>query len=292
MVERATKEENKLRNNKQSPFVTEVKRERYYDKERDLYGIYTEKVCNIRTLLPAFIKVFVPESSSILVEKAWNSFPDRCLTIYESPFLGNNLHLSIESKYIGNDKGDYNNALNLSDDDLSTRQVVHLNIASEEHLKFTSGTNVRELNSKKKESIPVMDEDGVWIREGDPIMCCYKVAKLHVNKKLGLPAAKIEQWGHKHGLQLSFLRFHRKQLCWIDSWSHLNVSDVDGMNDGVCHSNTSKSLKDKITDTGKIIRDNVDCALSTNGITSSEYQHHVNNIFAFSDESNPFLLGV
>lgn len=67
MVTRATEEENRLR--KGSQFVTVVKRERYFDQERGLHGIYTEKICNVRTLLPSFIKVFVPESKSILVEK-------------------------------------------------------------------------------------------------------------------------------------------------------------------------------------------------------------------------------
>lgn len=70
LVERATLEENKLwKGDSSKQFVKEVKRERYYDKERDLHGIYTEKICQIRTLLPSFIKVFVPASSSVLVEK-------------------------------------------------------------------------------------------------------------------------------------------------------------------------------------------------------------------------------
>lgn len=67
MTERATREENVRRQGSQ--FVTEVKRERYYDHERGLHGIYTEKVCNIRSILPTFIKVFIPASSSVLIEK-------------------------------------------------------------------------------------------------------------------------------------------------------------------------------------------------------------------------------
>lgn len=69
MVKRATEEENKIRKQRESQFVTEVKRERYFDHERGLHGIYTEKICHVRSLLPPFIKVFLPESKSILVEK-------------------------------------------------------------------------------------------------------------------------------------------------------------------------------------------------------------------------------
>lgn len=67
MVERATKEENALR--KGSQFISEVSRERYFDEKSGLHGIYTEKVYNVRSLLPTFIKVFVPASSSLLIEK-------------------------------------------------------------------------------------------------------------------------------------------------------------------------------------------------------------------------------
>lgn len=69
MVKRATEEENKIRRQKDTQFVTEVKRERYFDQQRGLHGIYTEKICHVRSLLPTFIKVFLPESKSILVEK-------------------------------------------------------------------------------------------------------------------------------------------------------------------------------------------------------------------------------
>lgn len=74
MVKRATEEENKIRRQRDTQFVTEVKRERYFDRDRGLHGIYTEKICHVRSLLPTFIKVFVPESKSILVEKVCSKY--------------------------------------------------------------------------------------------------------------------------------------------------------------------------------------------------------------------------
>lgn len=66
-VARATDEENRKKKGKTA--IEVVKRERYFDHERGIHGIYTEKVFHIRNLLPRFIKVFVPESKSILIEK-------------------------------------------------------------------------------------------------------------------------------------------------------------------------------------------------------------------------------
>lgn len=285
MIERATEEENKQRGRKGRQFVTEVKRERYYDPQRDLHGIYTEKICNVRSLLPSFIKAFIPESSSILVEKAWNSFPDRCMTVYESPFLGDAFHLSIESRFVEDDSGTHTNALRLSDADLQNRQVVTLNIANEEHLSMTAETNVQNCRSVKAHR-PVLDADGIWIRgEQHPVMCCYKVARLHASK-FGL-GSRIEKWGHKHGLQASFLRFHRKQWCWIDSWFGLNVSDVDGMNDGFQDPPRPTKRRESTSSTFHHRSPSLSTSSISSASTTAECAAAL--AFAFSDETNPFF---
>lgn len=67
MISRASEEENKRTKGKQA--IELVKRERYFDSSRGIHGVYTEKVCNVRNFLPGFIKVFVPETKCILIEK-------------------------------------------------------------------------------------------------------------------------------------------------------------------------------------------------------------------------------
>lgn len=285
MVERATEEENHQRGIKGRQFVTEVKRERYYDAERNLHGIYTEKICNVRSLLPSFIKAFVPESSSILVEKAWNSFPDRCMTVYESPFLGDSFHLSIESRFVENDNGVKPNALSLPEPELQDREVIQLNIASEEHLSMSTEANVQNFQSLKS-GRPVLDAEGVWIRgKNHPVMCCYKVARLHVSK-FGI-GSRIERWGHKHGLQNALLRFHRKQWCWIDSWYGLNVSDVDGFNDGF--EDPPPPSKRRETSTASPSFHHRSPSTSTVSSSSSAAECAATVAFSFSDETNPFF---
>lgn len=67
MIRRATEEENRRSKGKEA--INVVKRERYYDSVRDIHGVYTEKICQVRSFLPSFIKILIPEKSSILVEK-------------------------------------------------------------------------------------------------------------------------------------------------------------------------------------------------------------------------------
>lgn len=310
MISRATEEEN--RRAKSGRAVQVVKRERYFDHNRGIHGIYTEKVCHIRNMLPSFIKFFVPASKSILIEKvccvrssgilvslaavsllvsniftdcawiqfafngaltqAWNAFPDHCLTVYESPFLGKSFHLSIESRYVANDDGSQANALSLSEDDLLRREVVNLNIASEEHLRLTPETNVQVYKSEKA-NLPDLDPGGAWIQSTGPIMCCYRVARLGVSTK-GLPGPSMENWGHRHGLQAAFLHYNRQVLCWMDSWFGLNIADVDGFGE-------------KARQIVPRLRPRLEAAATTLA-TEIAAETSAGLAFSFSDETNPF----
>lgn len=192
--------------------------------------------------------------------------------MYECPFLGDSFHLSIESRYIANDTGDTDNALKLCEKELESREVVNLNIASDELLNMTPETDVRQFQSKKHVH-PMLDEAGAWIRSASPMMCCYRVARLDVCTK-GLPGSRIEGWGHRHGLQAAFLHYNRQVFCWMDSWFGLRVSDVDGFHDGV---REKGSLKKKIE------------AAATSIATEIAGESSAGLAFAFSDETNPFF---
>lgn len=273
MISRATEEENSRSPDKKR--IDVVKRERYYDQSRGIHGVYTEKVCHVRAFLPNFIKIFVPESKSILVEKAWNGFPHHCLTTYESPYLGSTFHLSVESRYVGNDCGELENALGLSEDELAARQVVRLNIGDDSVLGMTPETDVHKFQSCVAD-VPVMDREGVWMRGASPVMCCYKVCRLEVSTK-GLPGRRVERWGHRHGLQAAFIRYNRQVLCWIDSWLGLSVADVDGLNDGLRESAQTTGIRPRLE------------AAATTFATEIAAESSAGLAFAFSDETNPFF---
>lgn len=230
--------------------VEVLKRESYYENDHQLPpGMYTEKVLHIREFLPRFLKFLIPERHSKLIEKvwitvsvaqlyqgmfadndvrisvqSWNAYPERCLTTYESPWLGKSFHLSVESRYIGNDRGSTPNALDLTGDDLRNREVVHLDIASELLLSPTADTDVRDFESQVTKR-PRLGSGGVWIRQHSPIMCAYKVVKIDVSSAV-LPGHRVEQWAQRHGLQSNFLHYNRLLLRWIDSWFSLQRRDV------------------------------------------------------------------
>lgn len=168
------------------------------------------------------------------------------------------------------------NALHLQGEDLTSREVVILNIASEKHLRMTPETDVRFSNSIKSDC-PVLDEEGIWMRKGSPMVHCYKVCRLDFSAK-GLPGARVESWGHKHGLQAAFLRYNRQVFCWMDAWLGLKISDVDGFNDGFLEAGREqqrpgKPLKEAVTAMATEIAAETSAGLA----------------FSFSDETNPFF---
>ncbi|CAN8071024.1 unnamed protein product [Agarophyton chilense] len=230
MISRATEEENR-RSKGQKP-VHLVTRQRFVDHQRGVSGVYTEKHVHVRNFLPSFIKIFIPEQKCILVERAWNAFPNYCLTTYESPFFAKSFYLSVQSRYVGNDAGGLENALGLSPSELQQRQVVHVNLGSEEHVKMTSDTDVVRFESKQA-GRGELDATGQWMQRDTPIMCCYKLVRLNVSIP-SLPSARVEEWCHRHALLRAFVHYNRQALCWMDQWYGLDASSVYELHEPTC----------------------------------------------------------
>jgi Phosphatidylinositol transfer protein len=217
MIQRASREETRRAGG--GGAVDVVRHELFAGNEHGLgSGIYTEKVFHIRRFLPRFLRPLVPPASSKLVEKSWASYPNRCLTLYFCPYFGSKSFMSIESRYLA-DRGETQNALNLSTDELAERQVIMLDIASEDKLRMAADADVREFRSAKCGRGALVS--GVWTREHDPIMCCYKVCRLNIS------APRIETFAQRY-LQNSFIRYNRQAFVWIDSWFSLGLADIPG----------------------------------------------------------------
>lgn len=217
MIARASSEE--VRRSGGSGAVDLVRHERFTKNEHGLScGIYTEKVFHIRKFLPRFLRPLIPVESAKVVEKAWASYPNRCLTLYFCPYFGPKSFLSIESRYLA-DRGDTYNALNLRADELGAREVVMLDIASEDKLRMSDDADVRSFRSEKVDRGALAA--GVWSRNHDPIMCCYKVCRLNVS------APRIEAFCQRY-LQSSFIRYNRQAYVWMDSWLGLGLRDIPG----------------------------------------------------------------
>lgn len=217
MIARASKEETRRAGG--SGAVDIVKHERFVHNDHGLgCGIYTEKTLHIRKFLPRFLRPLVPGDSAKVVEKSWASYPNRCLTLYFCPYFGAKSFMSIESRYLA-DRGDTFNALDLRADELASREVVMLDIASEEKLRMAGDADVRGFRSESGNRGEL--HAGVWSRRHNPIMCCYKVCRLNIT------APRIETFCQRY-LQSSFIRYNRQVFVWMDSWLGLGLTDIPG----------------------------------------------------------------
>jgi hypothetical protein len=81
--------------------------------------LYVERYC----LILSFVALCsCPEDSMVLIEEAWNSYP-HCVTVIVNGYLAKNkFYIGIESLHLPDD-GTTENALSMSNNDLSKRKV-------------------------------------------------------------------------------------------------------------------------------------------------------------------------
>lgn len=178
---------------------------------------------HLKSKLPKFVAMLVPDSMTNITEYSWNAFP-WCKTEYSNEFFGEKFVLSVETMH-ADDRGTQENAVNLSSEDLAKRKVDYLNIACEDSsVPMEKGEDPTKFLSKKTGRGNLKR---TFMEDHDPIMTCYKVVKLRF-KVFGLQS-KVEQWGHQYGIRSPFLKYHRKLFCWIDEWFGLTIEDIRAM---------------------------------------------------------------
>ncbi|GJD05815.1 Phosphatidylinositol transfer protein 2 [Galdieria sulphuraria] len=194
-----------------------VKNEPYEENDQGMPpGQYTEKIFHLKSRLPKFVRMFLPEEAMKIYEYSWNAYP-RCKTVYRNPWLGDIFSLVVDSLHV-QDKGTMDNALGLTEAELSKRKVEFLNIASDE-VKAVKGEDPTKFHSEKTGRGPLAPD---WYEHTEPVMCCYK-------------------WGQYYGLRNTFMKYHRKLFCWIDEWYGLTVEDIRRMED-----ETQKLTREKL----------------------------------------------
>lgn len=205
---------------------------------------YSEKIMHLKSKLPKFVAMLVPDSMTDIIEYSWNAFP-WIRTIYANKYFGEKFYLSVETMH-ADDRGTQENAVNLNEEDLSKRKVDYLNIACDDgSVAMEEGEDPTKFLSKKTGRGNLKER---FIEDHDPIMTCYKVVKLRF-KVFGLQT-KVEQWGHQYGLRNPFLKYHRKLFCWIDEWYGLTIDDIRAMEEETARITKHKieqSLKKKQT---------------------------------------------
>lgn len=186
-------------------------------------GQFTHKIMHLKSKLPSYVAMLVPDSMTDIVERSWNGYP-HTLTMYENAYFGSKFHLSVETVH-ANDSGNQENAVGLSAEDLAARQVDFINIAtSEGGSKAPKEFDPATFESTKTGRGPLAPD---FRETTEPVMTSYKVVKLRF-KVFGLQT-KVEEWGQASGIRTPFLEYHRKIFCWIDEWFGMTLTDLRAM---------------------------------------------------------------
>mmetsp|Transcript_11971 Transcript_11971/g.36464 ORF Transcript_11971/g.36464 Transcript_11971/m.36464 type:complete len:279 (-) Transcript_11971:322-1158(-) len=200
-------------------------------------GQYTEKIFYLKSKIPKWIAVLMPESFLTLYEYSWNAYP-KCMTVYENKFLGEKFYMCVETMHLP-DRGETENANNLSNEELKERKVELLDVSEPLDVTFESGYNPTNFESKKTGRGPFKPG---YYKKADPVMCCYKIVRLKF-KTLG--QSKIEKWGQYYGMRNPFISFHRKLVCWMDEWAGLKLEDIREYED-----ETARIVREKLAEKG------------------------------------------
>lgn len=202
---------------------------------------------HLKSKLPKFIAMLVPDNMTDIIEYSWNAFP-HCRTEYYNAYYGEKFLLSVETMHLP-DRGTTGNAVNLSQEDLEKRKVDYINIAcADSYVKMTAEEDPCTFLSKKTGRGRLSP---VFIEDHDPIMCCYKVVKLRF--KVFALQSKVESWGHQYAIRNPFLQYNRKLFCWIDEWFDLSIADIRRLEEETAKVTKQKledSLKQAATETG------------------------------------------
>lgn len=201
-------------------------------------GQYTHKIMHLKSKLPAFVAMLVPDSMTDIEEKSWNAYP-HTLTVYKNAYFGAKFFLSVETVH-ANDNGTQENAVNLPQEDLVARVVDVVDIAAESSsAKFDPTADPRQFCSKKTGRGPLVSGWATSEPAPSPVMTAYKVVKLRF-KVFGVQT-RAESWGQSAGIRSPFLEYHRKIFCWMDEWFGMSLQDIRDMEDA-----TAKITKDKL----------------------------------------------
>jgi len=184
-------------------------------------GQYTHKIIHIGSRIPGWLKAIMPTTALQVEEKAWNAFP-YCKTVYSCPFLGDRFSISVETRYLP-DNGSTENALNLTAEQLKTREVDLIDIANDpvDPAKYKAEEDPTIFQSVKTGRGKLQKD---WIKTSSPVMCSYKNCAVEF-KYWGFQT-KVEQYIHKLALRDVMHSGHRQAFCWIDEWFGLTVEDI------------------------------------------------------------------
>lgn len=189
-------------------------------------GQYTYKIYHLASKVPAFIRLLAPKGSLEIHEEAWNAYP-YCKTVITNPdYMKNNFVISIETMHCP-DRGEQDNAHELTPEKLKIRDVIFIDIANDsvETRDYKETEDPTKFRSEKTGRGPLT---GKWQGTANPVMCAYKLVTVNF-KWFGLQN-RIEPFIQKTEQRI-FLNFHRQVFCWLDLWHGLTMADIREIED-------------------------------------------------------------
>lgn len=199
----------------------EVVKNEPYEKENEK-GQYTYKIFRLASRVPAIVRAVLPAGALELYEEAWNAYP-YCKTVLKNGYMKDSFSIVYETLHVNGSRGELENALNISKEDLKKRNVILIDVA---HDKIPASDYKKEedpklYHSEKTGRGPLTDPD--WQKKVEPVMTCYKLVYIEF-KWFGIQG-KVESFLAKtiHNL---FTKFHRQLFCWTDKWYGMTIQDI------------------------------------------------------------------
>ncbi|KFD49582.1 hypothetical protein M513_09525 [Trichuris suis] len=211
-------------------------------------GQFTYKIYHLDSKVPWWLRQLLPSGATKLHEQAWNAFP-YCRTIITNPdYMEENFLIKVETMHLV-DRGTTENAHNLSEEDLSIRRIIVIDIANDPFTKklipilyglqplFVAAYNGRKIvfikdkpeydpriyKSVKTGRGPLCNE---WFNTCVPYICCYKLVTVQF-KWWGFQS-RAERFIQQQYSSL-FRLFHRQLFCTIDKWCDMTIEDIRAM---------------------------------------------------------------
>ncbi|RKP08404.1 hypothetical protein THASP1DRAFT_34681 [Thamnocephalis sphaerospora] len=206
----------------------EVRKNEPYENEFGK-GQYTYKVYHLTNKVPGWVRSFAPKGSLELYEEAWNGYP-YCKT-GNNGYMKENFELTIETMHVGNSRGEIDNALKLSEEELKMREVTIIDIANDKVDKkdYRADEDPSLYTSEKTGRGPLK---GDWIPTVEPVMTCYKVVRIKFVWRL--LQNKVEAFIASTVRSL-FTNFSRKLFCWTDKWYGMTMEDIRALEEKTKH---------------------------------------------------------
>ncbi|KAI9362325.1 hypothetical protein BD770DRAFT_382379 [Pilaira anomala] len=225
----------------------EVIKNEPYEKENEK-GQYTYKIFRLASRVPAMVRAVAPAGSLDLYEEAWNAYP-YCKTVLKNGYMKDYFSIVYETLHVNGSRGEMENALKISKEDLKKRNVIIIDIANDKipSNAYKPEEDPKLYHSEKTGRGPLTDPE--WKSKCEPVMTCYKLVYIEF-KWFGIQG-KVESFLAKT-VHTLFTKFHRQLFCWTDKWYGMTIQDIRDL-----EAKTKQDLDEK-RNQGEIVANNLE----------------------------------